>query len=408
MTAIASDQQGALRRLRALAMQDEALQGAMRRADDEQFVALCMNAAAAQAIPLATETARAAMAPDPLGLARFGSGAADGTAWPPRQWLPVHAAEIDGRFFVDWAHFGGERLTEPFFEQSMRKALAHPFNRVFRYRMSIEDFVAQANGEQNLAPSGFIFHMSRCGSTLVSQMLAALHGNIVVSEAPPIDAVVQLSRLRPDLPPEQRLKALTAMIAAFGRRRTGNERHYVIKFDAWHALALPLLRRAFPAVPWLFLYRHPVEVLISQLQMPGMQMIQQFVPASLYGIDGFDDAEDYYARVLAKTCEAALDAGGGLLINYRDLPQAAFTRILPHFGMACDESERAVMSEAARFDAKNPQFEFTNDSADKRRQASVRTGALAERHLGEIYRRLEAASGSASAAQSRAGLAAGR
>ena len=43
--------------------------------------------------------------------------------------------------------------------------------------------------------------MSRCGSTLVSQMLAALPQNIVISEAAPIDAVVQLNRAQPDLPP---------------------------------------------------------------------------------------------------------------------------------------------------------------------------------------------------------------
>ena len=402
------DQQGALGQLRAMVMQDETLQAALRQADGERFVALAMRAAAARSIPLTTGTVQAAMAPDPLGLARFSAAAADGTAWPSGQWLPAHVGEIDGRLFVDWANFSDRPLNEPFFEQSLRRALSHPFNRLFRYRMTIDDFVSQANTERCLAPSGFIFHMSRCGSTLVSQMLAALPATIVVSEAPPIDAVVQLSRLRPELPAKQRLKALAAMIAAFGRRRGGNECHYVIKFDAWHTLALPLLRCAFPAVPWLFLYRHPVEVLVSQLQMPGMQMVPQFGPASLYGIDSFDGAEDYYARALAKICHAALDDGEGLFVNYRELPQAVFTDILPHFGMACSERERSVMSEAARFDAKTPQLEFANDSAEKRRRASERTRALAERHLGEIYRRLEAASGSASASRSRAGLAAGR
>lgn len=299
-------------------------------------------------------------------------------------------------------------MSEPFFEQSLRRALSHPFNCLFRYRMSIEDFVAQANVERSLAPSGFIFHMSRCGSTLVSQMLAALPATIVVSEAPPIDAVVQLSRLRLELPAGQRLKTLTAMIAAFGRQRDGNERHYVIKLDARHTLALPLLQRAFPAAPWLFLYRHPVEVLVSQLQVPGTQLIPEIVPPGAYGIDSFDGSEDYYARVLANICEAALEGGDGLFVNYRELPQAVFTDILPHFGIACSERERAIMAEVARFDAKTPQLEFANDSAEKRRQASERTRALAERHLGEIYRRLEAASGSASASQSQAGLAAGR
>ena len=40
------------------------------------------------------------------------------------------------------------------------------------------------------------------------------------------------------------------------------------------------------------------------------------------------------ARVLGAVCQAALDAhaaGGGLLLNYAQLPQAFWTRIAPHF-----------------------------------------------------------------------------
>ena len=46
-----------------------------------------------------------------------------------------------------------------------------------------------------LAPSLFLFHVSRCGSTLISQMLAALPQNVVISEAGPMDAILR-SHLR--------------------------------------------------------------------------------------------------------------------------------------------------------------------------------------------------------------------
>jgi hypothetical protein len=36
-------------------------------------------------------------------------------------------------------------------------------------------------------PDGFVFHMSRCGSTLVAQMLAVVPDHVVVSEAEPLD-----------------------------------------------------------------------------------------------------------------------------------------------------------------------------------------------------------------------------
>ena len=38
--------------------------------------------------------------------------------------------------------------------------------------------------------AGFIFHMSRCGSTLLSQALAAFESNIVVSEAAPLRSIL--------------------------------------------------------------------------------------------------------------------------------------------------------------------------------------------------------------------------
>lgn len=251
-----------------------------------------------------------------------------------------------------------------------------------------------AAGVQSLAPSGFIFHMSRCGSTLVSQMLAALPHTIAISEAAPIDAIVQLSRAWPGLPAERHVEHLVAMLAAFGRRRAGSERHSFVKLDSWHALALPLFRRAFPSVPWLFLYREPVEVLVSQMRQRGTQMVAEIVPPSLYGIDdaGGMRAEDYCARVLNRICTAVVDnygEGGGLLVNYRELPDAIWSRILPHFGVACGDDERAAMNRVARYDAKAPSFEFTDDTATKQREATDLVRAAAERQLGDVYRCLE-------------------
>jgi hypothetical protein len=158
---------------------------------------------------------------------------------------------------------------------------------------------------------------------------------------------------------------------------------------------LPLFRRAFPAVPWVFLYRDPVEVLVSQLRIPGTQMIPGGIGPNLYGLErsyGPGTAEDYYAQVLAKVTEPAVahhSAGGGLLVNYRQLPDALFTAILPHFGVQCGEADRAAMSDAARYDAKAPGFAFEPDSGSKQQAATPIARAAAERWLGDLYRRLE-------------------
>ena len=82
--------------------------------------------------------------------------------------------------------------------------------------------------------------------------------------------------------------------------------------------------------------------------------------------------------------------GGALLVNYRELPEAVEKSILPHFGVASDEADRATMAAAARYDAKTPGFEFAPDSEQKQRAATAATRAAAAERLGDIYSRLEA------------------
>ena len=47
------------------------------------------------------------------------------------------------------------------------------------------------------------------------------------------------------------------------------------------------------------------------------------------------------------------------------------------------------MTEAARFDAKTPSFEFEPDSGAKQQASTPTTRAAADQWLGDLYRRLE-------------------
>ena len=360
--------------------------------DGPAFIAETLRSAKAHDIELPNASLLASAQPDVLGLARWSVPPLAGSTLPPRDWLPIAVTEESGAIVVDWARFGAGPLGVSFYEEAVRRALSLPFNRAFRYRTGLHDLIAQVEAAESLGPSGFIFHMSRCGSTLAAQMLAALSDSIVISEAAPIDAVVQFAR---GLSDDDAVRALRAMVGAFGRKRGGQERRYFVKLDCWHTLALPLFRRAFPDVPWVFLYRDPIEVLVSQMRQRGMQIVPQFLPPGFYGIDaeGVPD-EDYCARVLAAICRAVIDAGpsGGLILNYRELPAAVWAAMLPHFGICCGEEERERMRQAAQQDAKSPSLPFAGDTRAKQRAATATIRRAAERHLGEIYHRLEALS----------------
>src|ERR1043165_8503267 len=99
-----------------------------------------------------------------------------------REWIPVRCYWQEKQAFVDWCFLGKERLTEPFFDDSIAKRFRQPFNLFFRHQTPIDFLDAAENFSNGLKPTGFIFHLSRCGSTLISQMLAALEQNIVISE----------------------------------------------------------------------------------------------------------------------------------------------------------------------------------------------------------------------------------
>ena len=184
-------------------------------------------------------------------------------------WVPMRVFWQEGRPLVDWCYLGTRRFAEPFFEDTIGAAMRLPFNLVFRQQTPIEVLAEWQALRPGVAPTGFIFHMSRCGSTLIAQMLAALARNVVLSEAVPIDGVVRAHFRSPEATEARRRAWLRGMVSALGQRRRGDETGLFIKFDSWHSLDLPLIRQAFPDVPWLFVYRNPVEVLVSQMKRRG-------------------------------------------------------------------------------------------------------------------------------------------
>ena len=339
----------ALASLRAMILTDEALADRLSPIEDQDaFAEAAVEAAIAAGLAIDREAILGAMRPDPLGLGRFDDAAPTMTGWPSRKWLPVAVAASPGQLTVDWAHFGTIALTEPFFEDSLRRARRLPINMLVRVRTPLADLANTGPPDTAAPPAALIFHMSRCGSTLVSQMLAAMPGTVALSEPPPLDAVVKLIHTHPRVAIEERAALLRGMAGALGRDRFGNRKRYVIKTVSWHSLALPLFRAAFPDTPWLFLFRDPVEVLVSQARMRGLQTVPGMMPEQLFAIPDSPgmSPEDYIAAVLARVNQAAIDhadLGGGLFVDYAELPDAIERRILPHFGIAADPAALAAM-----------------------------------------------------------------
>ena len=155
-------------------------------------------------------------------------------------WIPLRIVWTDSRPMVDWGYLGRRRFTEPFFAQTIGPCVRHPADLLFRPQTPLEQLGEIAASQPALAPTGFIFHMSRCGSTLLSQMLAASPANVVLSEAGPIDDILRGHFGRADIMEEQRVQWLRWLISVLAWRRHPAEQKVFIKFDCWHIRKRPL------------------------------------------------------------------------------------------------------------------------------------------------------------------------
>ncbi|MDI2593082.1 sulfotransferase family protein [Pseudomonas sp. 681] len=301
-------------------------------------------------------------------------------------WLPIRVWQPTAEWQVDWCWFGDAPLHQPFFREAVEERLRLPFNQAFRRQTPLSALVDWQAGRPGLAPSAFIFHASRCGSTLISQMLARLDNHIVVSEPPPLDAL-----LRSDLPASARRAAIAGLLSAYGQQRRGVEQRLVIKLDAWNIGELALLRELYPQTPWLFVYREPLEIAVSHLRRPGMHMVPGMIGASVLD-DGlpFEGQENYIARRLGRLLETGLAQcreWAGLAVNYSELPDAMAGHLADFF--ALEGGQRQQVFAAAGQHAKQPSQVFVGDGADKQREASALLREQVEQWAREPYAALE-------------------
>jgi hypothetical protein len=111
---------------------------------------------------------------------------------------------------------------------------------------------------------------------------------------------------------------------------------------------------------------------------------------------------EFIARILGRIFEAGLEGCrtfGGRPVNYRELPDALWTSLAADFGVATDAITVAALRDAARPDAKNPQFEFVRDTERKLRASSAELVHAVDRWVAPAYEALEARAASGRAAR---------
>jgi hypothetical protein len=315
-------------------------------------------------------------------------------------WLPVDAVVVDGRPGLWWMDMSDVSLTEPFFQQTVGRAKTENPDRGELFT-EFDVLLQREKLLDSVAPTGFIFHSSRCGSTLVANACRAITNSLVLSEANAIDKLV--ARFITDAP-EGGVKEslysvfLRGVVHALGQRRTGNEQHLFIKFACCSFAQIERIRRIWPLVPWIFLYRDPIETIVSNItSVPpwlldnDRRVLASIIETSPAAIEAMQ-IEELCARTIGSfyaTAERVAD-DNAILINYNELSVPVISRVLRFFKVSPSSEELEKIERGSRMYSKEASGTraFVTDTDAKQQLASNLVREVAETWAMKPYRRL--------------------
>ena len=292
-------------------------------------------------------------------------------------------------------------LAEPFFQQSVERAKAENNQRGERFT-EFDVLLQLEKALESTPPTGFIFHSSRCGSTLVSNACRTIANSIVISEANAIDKLV--ARFITDAP-EGSVKEsiysvfLRGVVHALGQRRIGSERRLFVKFACCSFAQIERIKRIWPNVPWVFLYRDPVETIVSNLSSipPWLVDDDRRVLASITGASTAEVVEMRLEELCARTIGGLFSIAhrtvgdNSMLVNYNQLSVPVISSVLRFFRVSPSADEVSAIERSSRVYSKEASATrtFVADSDAKNQLASDLIREMAERWAGEPYRLLE-------------------
>jgi hypothetical protein len=283
-----------------------------------------------------------------------------------KNWIPIKLLDEPNNDFCRWLYIGNKNFTEPFFDETISVCRSLPENGHLKRSVSSIDILPEwANNIDAIKPTAFIFHVSRCGSTLIAQLLGMQPQNIVLSEVPFFDDLLRYGFKTKTM--KNVLLQLEAAITFYGAKRSDDYENLFIKSDSWHVHFYEALRVLYPTVPIFLLYRRPDEVLRSQQNKRGMQAIPNLLEAYIFGFDkdiiSHKPLDEYMAMVLKTYFEKFVDIvqkdANAYAVNYNEGAIEIVEKIANITGIKFTDVQIAAMKDRASFHGKFPEQVFS-------------------------------------------------
>jgi len=289
-------------------------------------------------------------------------------------WYPMKLYSEHNELKCRWKYFEGIAFTDPFFNETILRASCLEINSRYYRPVSDMSILTEWAGTTHSAESSvFIFHISRCGSTLLAQTLSLNDEHIILSEVPFIDDLLKLLTIDEWLINVEYQGILKATIGLYGRRNDTNKKRLFIKTDSWHLYYLPLFRLLYPSTPFLLLFRKPDDILRSQQKKRGMHAVPGLISDSILGIQSnktnianFDVhmikvLESYYSSLI----KIAQNDDLSFLANYEEGIEQIINNLATYINIDIDENYRKLIHERCLYNAKFPEQAFKEESSNK-------------------------------------------
>ena len=300
--------------------------------------------------------------------------------------IPFDLLNHNGVAKLYWFSADGFRMREPFYDNDIRRHLNTEGVRIRESEM--RELLQFAGNENRSIPKLLIFHMSRCGSTILTNMFRSDNRNVCVSEPEILDKIADFDT--DDTKPYISDLMYGAMSAL--AQNDWGAKNLIIKFPSYSVISLKWFVSLFPRVPRIFVYRDPVEVLISNLKQPWQEWIYDKRLTKLDEATMLQSASvaENCARALANKCWSYLAYHDrySLVVNYEQINKQGFKKILDFVGMDYSDSEFTSMLGAMKTNAKTGN-EFVRDSSQKQNEASDFIRSIADKILYPAYNKLE-------------------
>lgn len=304
------------------------------------------------------------------------------TGWGDKDCLPPGWLPTDiGAATIRWILVKSQSPSDPFFPIWVA-ALRGRVPRPLEHETELASLAQCSAHLPEVEPAGIIFHVTRCGSTLLSNAVAAGENVFAVGEGFAFDKMIQLAAHPEPFAASVGARALRDLCKIFAHYRGSPAQQLVLKTGVAQVVGLRAIRSIWPMVPCVMIVRDPVEVVVSNFRHPPSVLLEWYnTPTSCLAGPVPEEAlgrgiEVFCAWLVGRMCSVAAEQMDArcLLLDYLDLTPEAALRVAEFFSVRLTCDGREALRRTFLFDAKRG-IEFKADTDSKKKAA---TASMAE------------------------------